>query len=503
MKCVPSPLSLKEYKVLRRLELFSIKSASIGIQYTMIGNNQKPLCNFTYALHNKASNATPYILNLKSRSIIGSIPLSRRLDHIVPLTRIVDKSYRYSKGDINMRRNTIEDQLLDRIGLKGMIREAEETAVSFMGKRIKSKFGIEMNITNQMEIQTVTEWIEKYDPKFNSHIQNPYVLCDMKSDTPILDSAFIIHIAKATYVYVNATSNKYNHHTEENNTNHYNPLYVYIFGRKCYTVFNSLSKYIKNAIKTDEILYSITGTNDNGKSLWKCTASTLTPRSMDTIFIDKNQKERIIKHLDKWCSDKETYINRGLLYKTGILLHGCPGCGKSSMAMAIANYLGCGLVTIDTTTFQYMNISSIVDSMVADECRYVVLIDEIDLKSREDDSITDVQEDKISKLLQFLDSPQSPTNVVFVATTNHYDRLDPALIRPGRFDLVEEMGDISKDIARDMCRSFDLNEKDIDTVLNTFDDKNKINPSLLQNQILNFIKTSGVNIDEQVSEDSE
>ena len=65
------------------------------------------------------------------------------------------------------------------------------------------------------------------------------------------------------------------------------------------------------------------------------------------------------------------------------------------------------------------------------------------------------------------------------------------------------MGDISKDIARDMCRSFDLNEKDIDTVLNTFDDKNKINPSLLQNQILNFIKTSSVNIDEQVSEDSE
>ena len=86
MKCVPSPLSLKEYKVLRRLELFSIKSASIGIQYTMINNNQKPLCNFTYALHNKASNATSYILNLKSRSIIGSIPLSRRLDHIVPLT---------------------------------------------------------------------------------------------------------------------------------------------------------------------------------------------------------------------------------------------------------------------------------------------------------------------------------------------------------------------------------------------------------------------------------
>lgn len=136
-----------------------------------------------------------------------------------------------------MKRNTIEDQLLNRIGLKGMIREAEETAVSFMGKRIKSKFGIEMNITNQIEIQTVTEWIRKYDPKFNSHIQNPYVLYDMKSDTSILDSAFTIHIAKATYIYVNATSNKYHHHTEENNTNHYNPLYVYIYSAENVTLY--------------------------------------------------------------------------------------------------------------------------------------------------------------------------------------------------------------------------------------------------------------------------
>lgn len=56
----------------------------------------------------------------------------------------------------------------------------------------------------------------------------------------------------------------------------------------------------------------------------------------------------------------------------------------------------------------------------------------------------------IKQLLQFLDSSQSPNNVIFIATTNYIDRLDHALVRKGRFDLKIELDDFNKDTARKM-----------------------------------------------------
>jgi SpoVK/Ycf46/Vps4 family AAA+-type ATPase len=52
--------------------------------------------------------------------------------------------------------------------------------------------------------------------------------------------------------------------------------------------------------------------------------------------------------------------------------------------------------------------------------------------------------------MQLLDGIDSPENVIFIATTNNYDQLDKALIRPGRFDLSIEIGKMSHDTANRM-----------------------------------------------------
>lgn len=131
-----------------------------------------------------------------------------------------------------------------------------------------------------------------------------------------------------------------------------------------------------------------------------------------------------------------------------------------------------------------MNISEITDTINADNDRYVVLLDEIDtlFTTREETNLSDTDKAKAAKLLSFLDSQESPTNVIFVATTNYIDRLDPAAIREGRFDLKIELNDINENAARKMCESFEMSKHDIDKLFKTI--TFPCNPAWLQNKIL-------------------
>ncbi len=171
------------------------------------------------------------------------------------------------------------------------------------------------------------------------------------------------------------------------------------------------------------MMYSITaGSNDRNDTWWTCTGSTLTPRPMNTIFFEQEKKDKIINHLNSWMSNESIYSNRGLIFKTGILLYGKAGTGKSSLASAIANYLNCGLITIDTTTFFNLNISEVVESINADDDRYVILIDEIDtiFTSRDNDNASDKQKENTSKLLSLLDSTSLAYSIIFHLNNNSF-----------------------------------------------------------------------------------
>ena len=84
-----------------------------------------------------------------------------------------------------------------------------------------------------------------------------------------------------------------------------------------------------------------------------------------------------------------------------------------------------------------------------------------------------------------MENPRTITNVIFVATTNYIERLDKALLRKGRFDIIEEMGNVDRDVAMEMIMSFDLTEEDGNELLNGND---TVNPAQLQDNILSLIK---------------
>ena len=371
--------------------------------------------------------------------------------------------------------------LLKNTGFRGLKDRIFNRSLDVVTSHLKNHFGIEFSL-DPTYVKRFTKWVSENDPKFKEHIANPYVLNNpLDSSDPELVGTFVIKMDKATYVRVNA-------HSDSRMNNNRTFITVFIFGKKTYKVYKQLCKYMFEANDDNNVLYTITAKE---KGSWLCLGSTLICRPMDTLFFDTGIKEQIINHVNTWIEGQPLYQNRGLIYKTGILLYGKAGTGKSSLATAIATYLKCPLITIDTATFSNLNISEVVDAINADETRFVVLIDEIDtiFKSRDDEDMSETQKENTAKLLALLDSQQSPSNVVFVATTNYYDRLDKALTRKGRFDLMIKLDDMHRDAAINMCKSFELNDSQVNHVLDDmFKDCDTVNPANLQARILEELK---------------
>ena len=379
------------------------------------------------------------------------------------------------------RLNEIDTMIMNMQGFRGIKNTLITESTLYGVRKFRKHFGIDMEVTNQFQVRIVTDWIRKYDKNFLEHISNPY---DKKDIDPIINQKFFIKLRKDTFMFVSGSARISPDHNTESK------LFIYIFGKKCYRYFAELKKMIDDNTITNGLLFSVTGSGDsNGNSRWSVTNSTLVPRPMDTIFLDNGSKEKIINHLNKWMENEDIYKKRGLPFKTGILLYGIPGTGKSSLASAIATYLGCSLISIDTTKFDCINIAEVSDSINADDDRYVILIDEIDtiFTSRDDENASDKEKENTSKLLSFLDSQQSPNNVVFVAITNYKYKLDRAVIRKGRFDLIVELEDISKETAIDMIRSFNATDDQVAKIMSVYEKDDKINPAHLQSTILEEI----------------
>ena len=389
------------------------------------------------------------------------------------------------KGENIMKTTAVTFENLQLLsGIKGMKNLAVAKGINYGAKKIKNKFGLDMTFTNYSQIRAVTEWIRERDPKFKDHISNPFSLNEKVSDEfPDIAGEFIIKLDRATYLFCQSDVDM-----KRNDDN--KKVYLYFFGKKMYKYFLNLKKYIADKAASANMLYSITAQksdNSGRSSYWTCIGSDLVPRYMDTLYFDHDIRKQITDHLDQWLANEDIYKDRGLIFKTGILLHGTKGTGKTSLATAIATYLKCGLINIDCTTFQDLNVADVTESINADNDRYVILLDEVDTlfadREGDDDS---VKKERTAKLLSFLDGPTSPNNVVFVLTTNFYDKLDKAAIREGRIDLEVELGDISKSAARNMCEDFKLNPSQIEEVFK--DLEFPVNPAKLQTRILYKIK---------------
>lgn len=366
------------------------------------------------------------------------------------------------------------------------INKIEGPLIDYTVQKIKNHFGVTLELYyEEKQYMKFLSWLRKYDKNFKAHIVP--VSKGKKNVYRLGDVDFIVKVGNNTFArFMTGTAIKKSlPEADLFNGRHIgqNDLNVYVFGKEAYKV----AKIIKDFQKDDEIhCYKISAKRDENSNP-EVFYDALIGRDKDTVFLNNNIKKQITDHIDKFFSNKDVYDKRNLNYKTGILFYGEPGTGKSTLANMIATMYNCDMVLINMSEFSKLNIEFLTTTINADDKTYVVVLEDIDCVIGDRESEDEDLENKknVNKLLQFLDSTSSPSNVIFVATTNHIEKLDSAILRDGRFDLIINITDIDEHSAIDMCKSFGLSGTDIaDLLVDNMSEDKRINPAKLQNLIL-------------------
>ncbi|KAG5969841.1 hypothetical protein E4U58_001057 [Claviceps cyperi] len=201
------------------------------------------------------------------------------------------------------------------------------------------------------------------------------------------------------------------------------------------------------------------------RNYWERCMSRLN-RPFSTVILDEGVKQRLINDAGDYLNraTRRWYANRGIPYRRGYLLYGPPGTGKSSLSLALAGYfrMKIYIVSLSNESATEDNLTTLFYDLPN---RCVVLLEDIDsaglTHTREENpnlftsletttegsdkkgstpSTTSSGRISLSGLLNILDGVASQEGRILIMTSNHVEKLDKALIRPGRIDMTIPFG---------------------------------------------------------------
>lgn len=170
-------------------------------------------------------------------------------------------------------------------------------------------------------------------------------------------------------------------------------------------------------------------------------------RHIGSVVLEGDQRERLLQDVTEFFARRQWYADLGIPWRRGYLLHGPPGTGKTSIAYALAGELHLKLCALSLTNPK-LNDQTIADLLQKTPPRSLILIEDIDAFFVARDKLDLRIEVSFSGLLNALDGVAAQEGRIVFLTTNHLDRLDRALIRPGRIDLVIELGNATREQLR-------------------------------------------------------
>ncbi|KAK7931372.1 BCS1 N terminal-domain-containing protein [Apiospora marii] len=241
-------------------------------------------------------------------------------------------------------------------------------------------------------------------------------------------------------------------------------------------IHEARQKYLeKDQNKT--LIYRGTTRSGTAEPQWqRCMARVSRPFS--TVILNEKTKQDLIEDVTDYLqpTTQRWYANRGIPYRRGYLLYGPPGTGKSSLSLALAGFfkMRIYIVSLSSITATEENLATLFAELPR---RCVVLLEDIDTAglTHTRDGAKDQNASaaaapeplepgqtsvgngsttstptatpaappgrlSLSGLLNILDGVASQEGRVLIMTTNHLEKLDRALIRPGRVDMIVEFG---------------------------------------------------------------
>ena len=195
------------------------------------------------------------------------------------------------------------------------------------------------------------------------------------------------------------------------------------------------------------ILRQAQGSNNQAMSFGKSRARVFTGDKPTVTFADvagAEESKRELQEVVEFLKEPQKFAALGARIPKGVLLVGPPGTGKTLMAKAISGEAGVPFFSISGSEFVEMFVgvgASRVRDLFEQAKRNspcIIFIDEIDAVGRQRGAglggSHDEREQTLNQILVEMDGFDTDTNVILIAATNRPDILDPALLRPGRFD---------------------------------------------------------------------
>jgi len=184
-------------------------------------------------------------------------------------------------------------------------------------------------------------------------------------------------------------------------------------------------------------------------------------RPLSSVIVEGHTKETLRQDAVRFLGSEKWYVGKGIPYRRGFLLHGPPGCGKTSLVTALAGELRLPIVVIPLNS-KDMDDQMLMKVMGDAPKDSIVLVEDIDcaLPRGADQQgvavarMTGRMPVTFSGLLNAIDGVGAQEGRLLFMTTNHLDRLDEALIRPGRVDVKFYLGKASRAAAGELFDQF-------------------------------------------------
>lgn len=180
-------------------------------------------------------------------------------------------------------------------------------------------------------------------------------------------------------------------------------------------------------------------------------------RTLDSVILAGKLKENLVDDVKDFLRSSSWYYDRGIPYRRGYLLYGPPGSGKSSIIQALCGELDYNIciLNLSEATLTDDRLNHLMNHVPE---RSILLLEDIDAAFNERKQAGEEQGYfsgvTFSGLLNALDGVASADERLIFMTTNHPEKLDPALIRPGRVDYKVLIDNATEGQVREMFLRF-------------------------------------------------